>query len=91
MTSRFLCPPSPEALLQEGNQLLDRCYRNASEYRDEARRLLIQFLDERELHLTVFMARKFFLNAVITTDDLSYFMTTVRLALENGHVDIKNN
>ena len=91
MTPRYLCTPSPEALLSEGNHLLDRSYAHIDDYRDEARRLLLQFLDERQLHLTVFMARKFFLNAVITTEDLSYFMTTVRLALEHGHVDVRNN
>jgi hypothetical protein len=55
--------------------------------RDEARRYLLILLDRREFHQTIFMSRKYFFNGVILIEDLNFFMTSVSLALKNGHAD----
>jgi hypothetical protein len=56
-----------------------------------ARRFLLNLLEERQFHLCVFMARKFYFNSVIRIEDLNFFMTSIRLALENGHSDPLTN
>jgi hypothetical protein len=56
-----------------------------------ARRFLLNLLEERQFHLCVFMARKFYFNSVIRIEDLNFFMTSIRIALENGHSDALTN
>jgi hypothetical protein len=37
------------------------------------------------------MARKLYFNSVIQVEDLNFFMTSIRIALENGHPDALTN
>jgi hypothetical protein len=59
--------------------------------RDEARRYLVKLLTERQFQLAIFVGRKLFFNSVILIDDLNFLMTSIRLALENGHSDVITN
>jgi hypothetical protein len=60
-------------------------------HRKQARRFLLKLLEEKQFQLAVFVARKFFFNSVILVEDLNFVMTSVRLALENGHADAITN
>jgi hypothetical protein len=59
--------------------------------RNVARQFLLNLLDQRQFHLCVFMARKLYFNSVIQVEDLNFFMTSIRIALENGHPDALTN
>ena len=67
------------------------CLGCALDQQDETRRFLIKLLNEKKFYLAAFMTRQFRLRDYISIGDFNFFMNTIYLALQNGHLDATTN